>query len=152
MTTGSSTLKQNLPRALQVKNAGNGVPQFLLALQSFLAHLLHECVGSQRCAQDFHSPWAPHLRPKLLHSGWQLLLQSANPRANHTMRTMPPSQVYCRAHDEGVWETAKRLLGHVPAEDEEEARNISTLPMRMGGLGLRSAERCGGRPAHDCRT
>ena len=41
-----------------------------------------------------------------------------------------------------MWETAKRLLGHVPAEDEEEARNISTLPMRMGGLGLRSAERC----------
>ena len=79
-----------------------------------------------------------------LQCSWQLLLQSANPRANHTMRTMPPSQssVYCRAHDEGMWETAKRLLGHVPAEDEEEARNISTLPMRMGGLGLRSAERC----------
>ena len=49
MTAGSSTLEQNLPRALQVGNAGNGVPQFLLALQSFLAHLLHENVGSQRC-------------------------------------------------------------------------------------------------------
>ena len=33
-----------------------------------------------------------------LQCSWQLLLQSANPRANHTMRTMPPSQssVYCR--------------------------------------------------------
>ena len=27
-----------------------------------------------------------------LQCSWQLLLQSANPRANHTMRTMPPSQ------------------------------------------------------------
>ena len=27
--------------------------------------------------------------------------------------------VYCRAHDEGMWETVKRLLGHVPVEDEE---------------------------------
>ena len=36
MTAGSST----------VGNVGNGIPQFLLALQSFLAHLLH----------DFHSP------------------------------------------------------------------------------------------------
>ena len=79
-----------------------------------------------------------------LQCSWQLLLQSANPRANHTMRTMPPSQssVCCRAHDEGVWETAKRQLGHVPAEDEEEAGSISTLPMRMGGLGLGSEERC----------
>ena len=60
------------------------------------------------------------------------------------MRTMPPSQtsVYCRAHDERMWDTAKTLLGHVPVEHEEEARSISTLPMRMGGLGLRSAKRC----------
>ena len=44
VTTKSNTLEQNLPRTLQVGNAGNGVPQFLPALQSFLAHLLHECV------------------------------------------------------------------------------------------------------------
>ena len=37
-----------------------------------------------------------------LQCSWQLLLQSANPRANHTMRTLPPSQspAYCQAHDE----------------------------------------------------
>ena len=38
-----------------------------------------------------------------LQCSWQFLLQSANLRANHTMRTLPPSQslAYCQAHDEG---------------------------------------------------
>ena len=38
---------------------------------------------------------------------------------------------------------AKRwLLGEIPTEGENDARKLSTLPMRLGGLGLRSAERC----------
>ena len=78
-----------------------------------------------------------------LQCAWQLLVQSANPRANHTMRTMPPSQsaVYSRAHDAGIWHTARELLGDIPSDREAEAQQLSTLPMRMGGLGLRSAER-----------
>ena len=37
---------------------------------------------------------------------------SAIPRANHTMRTMPPScsAAYCSPHDVGIWNTAKVLL------------------------------------------
>ena len=60
------------------------------------------------------------------------------------MRTLPPSQslAFCQAHDEGMWETAKALLGEIPTEGEDDARKLSTLPMRMGGLGLRSTERC----------
>ena len=47
-----------------------------------------------------------------LQCAWQILLQSANPRANHTMRTMPPgaSADYCRAHDDGIWATVIVLL------------------------------------------
>ena len=41
-----------------------------------------------------------------------------------------------------MWETAKALLGETPTESEDDARKISTLPMQMGGLGLRSAEQC----------
>ena len=80
-----------------------------------------------------------------LQCAWQILLQSANPRANHTMRTMPPasSETYCHAHDEGIWATAKVLLDGLPAGDEvAEIQELATLPMRMGGLGLRSAVRC----------
>ena len=76
-----------------------------------------------------------------LQCAWQILLQSANPRTNHTIRTKPPSccAAYCSAHDEGIWNTAKVLLDVHP---EGETQQLATLPMRMGGLGLRSAVRC----------
>ena len=81
-----------------------------------------------------------------LQCAWQILVQSANPRANHTIRTLPPglSLEYARGHDKGMWDTAKCLLQQLPGSDEElrEAEMVARLPMRMGGLGLRSAERC----------
>ena len=79
-----------------------------------------------------------------LQCSWQVLLQSANPRANHTMRTMPPgsSADYCHAHDEGIWATAKVLLDGIPAGEEDKSRQLATFPMRMGGLGLRSCVNC----------
>ena len=80
-----------------------------------------------------------------LQCGWQILLQSANPRANHTLRTVPPSlsREYAVAHDDGLWGTAHALLGEIPGSADElsEAKSVPTLPMRMGGLGLRCAER-----------
>ena len=82
------------------------------------------------------------LRSPDLQCAWQILLQSANPRANHSMRTLPTvSAAYCDAHDAGIWAIARALLGGIHQEDEE-ARQRATLPMRMGGLGLRSAARC----------
>ena len=79
-----------------------------------------------------------------LQCAWQLLLQSANPRANHAMRTLPPSvsRAYCEAHDKGIWSTAKLLIGVSGSTDTEEVHQLASLPMRMGGLGLRSATRC----------
>ena len=42
-----------------------------------------------------------------------------------------------------MWKAATDLLGTVPGDDAAlaEARSLATLPMRLGGLGLRSAER-----------
>ena len=79
-----------------------------------------------------------------LQCAWTLLLQSAHPKGNHSMRTMPPTQsaTYCVAHDDGIWETAKALLNGVPSDAEPEAKQLSSLTMRLGGLGLQSAERC----------
>ena len=56
------------------------------------------------------------------------------PCTNHSMRTLPPivSATLCDAHDAGIWATAERCW---------VARQRATLPMRMGGLGSRSA-RC----------
>ena len=70
---------------------------------------------------------------------WQILLQSANPRANHIIRTLPPamSAGYAQGHDEGT--SSPKSQG---ARPQDRAQQLATLPMRMGGLGLRSASRC----------
>ena len=40
-----------------------------------------------------------------LQCAWQILVQNANPRANHTLRTLLPSECagYAEAHDMGMW-------------------------------------------------
>lgn len=77
---------------------------------------------------------------------WLLLALSAVPRANHLLRTVPPSQIsaYAKEHDAALWTALNKLLG---TEQEPEAslnglsHKVATLPARHGGLGLRSAER-----------
>ena len=80
-----------------------------------------------------------------LQCAWQILLQCAGPRCNHLLRTLPPTQSteYADAHDEAMWKAVGTLLGALPSSDTELAnsRRIATLPMRLGGLGLRSARR-----------
>ena len=69
-----------------------------------------------------------------------------HPGQKHTLRTLPPSLSgrHAQDHDDGTWATVKALLQQVPGEVEEQnfAREIATLPLRMGGLGLRSGTRC----------
>ena len=85
-------------------------------------------------------PWVPDFQ-----AGWQILTQCAGPRCHHIIRTLPPSQSadYAQGHDEGMKRTMDNLLGGLPGEvhEQEVARNIASLPMRMGGLGIRSAQR-----------
>ena len=80
-----------------------------------------------------------------LQTAWQLLVQCAGPRCNHLLRTLPPSQAqgYAAAHDEAMWNAAQELLGrpHGTTEELHLARLLATLPLRLGGLGLRSAGR-----------
>ena len=47
----------------------------------------------------------------------------------------------CRHHDEGIWSTAKQLMGIDDATDPE-CQQLASLTMRMGSMGLRSATRC----------
>ena len=80
-----------------------------------------------------------------LQAAWLLLLYCASPRCNYFARTLPPSKgrYYAEGHDDGMWRTLCRLLGR---EEVERAAlptqaALATLPMRLGGLGLRSAAR-----------
>ena len=74
---------------------------------------------------------------------WVLLSQSAVPRANHTLRTLPPtvSVAYAQAHDDALWLAFNRIFGAEEHRHDVRARALATLPGRLGGMGLRSALR-----------
>ena len=73
-------------------------------------------------------------------SAWLLLLHCA--RANHMLRVVRPEWAldFAQVHDQEVWECLCSILA-VPVGDESFARMSTTLPMALGGFGLRSAER-----------
>ncbi len=80
-----------------------------------------------------------------LQCAWLLTSMCASPRSSFYLRSLPPSlsQSFAQRHDNRLWETLQALLNN-PAETPEEqyvARAMAAFPMRMGGLGLRSAQR-----------
>ena len=83
-------------------------------------------------------------------SGWRILnvrgrscFSAQGPDA--ILRTVPPSQSaqYAAGHDMGMRRAMETVLGSVPGTVELRgwAHQLATLPMRLGGLGLRSASR-----------
>ena len=89
--------------------------------------------------------WDAILNVPDLQCAWLLLLFCAGPRCNHLLRTLPPSQsaTYAAAHDEGMATTAWNLLGLGAGTSEAMtvAQDLLGLPLRCGGVGLRSASR-----------
>jgi hypothetical protein len=79
-----------------------------------------------------------------LQAAWLILLFCGATRANYVLRTVAPtsSAGFAAQHDEAIWRPFKRMLGEAPnGEAEDIARAIAQLPLRKGGLGLRSAAR-----------
>ena len=72
-----------------------------------------------------------------LQAAWLLLSYCAAPRAQHILRTLPPSasRPYAEAHDAAVAATLSTLLGE-PAGLPAHALALAFLPSRLGGLGL----------------
>ena len=62
-----------------------------------------------------------------------------------TARTLPPSHAvaFAQGHDEGMQRAMASLLEGMPGDAHQQAvaQDIASLPMRMGGLGIRSASR-----------
>ena len=69
-----------------------------MGTRAFTSEKLRERVAEER------QLWNAIPYVKDLQCTWQLLLQSANPRANHTLRTLPPSfsSDYAQEHDNGI--------------------------------------------------
>ena len=77
-----------------------------------------------------------------LQAAWLLLSYCAASRANYYLRALTPtdSLIFANLHDESLWSCLCTLLGIDPA-NASAAAEVATLPLRMGGLGLRSAAR-----------
>ena len=84
-------------------------------------------------------PWVPDLQ-----CSWQLLVQCAGPRCHHFLRCVPPelSKTCAEEHDRGMMEVMGTLLEGLPGDlqQQHEAAQLATLPMRMRGLGLRPGQ------------
>ena len=78
-----------------------------------------------------------------LQSAWLWLLYCAAARWNFWIRTVPPEHVseFAQAHDAGLWQCLCAILHVDPHAVSPTARDMATLPLSMGGLGLRSAFR-----------
>ena len=77
-----------------------------------------------------------------LQAAWLLLLFCATPRPNYMLRMLPPTATtaFAAGHDAAVENCLARLLStdSPPQFDNLQCRRIH-LPLRRGGLGLRSA-------------
>ena len=105
----------------------------------FIEAVTEERLTEERRLRDALA-WVPDLQ-----SAWQILLQCAGPRCHHFLRTVPPDQSarYAVGHDLGMRRAMESVLGSFPGTErqKESAHELATLPMRLGGLGLRSARR-----------
>ena len=114
-----------------------------------------EFIGSHTDATLRDQQHPLELLPKLpdLQCAWVLLNLCASPRSNHALSTAPPHQStsYAEGHDASMWQCLLGVLGRDADAAQsaspmlDRARCIAQLPLRLGGLGLRSAVR--GAPA-----
>ena len=76
-------------------------------------------------------------------SAWSLLLHCASARANYILRVVRPDLVraFAAQHEHGIWQCCCEILGVSSVDVSAITRDTATLPLALGGLGLRSATR-----------
>ena len=76
-------------------------------------------------------------------SAWALLLHCASARANNMLRAIGPELTvqFSADHNAGLWSCLCNILRIAPDQCDELAKDVASLPLCMGGLGLRSAAR-----------
>ena len=74
-------------------------------------------------------------------SVWLLLVHCVSARACYYFRALRPSVVeeFARAHDVGLWRCLQNILQLDLHQCSVEVQDAATLPLCLGGLGLRSA-------------
>ena len=117
--------------------------QGITVLGTPLGHAAY-IAGALRRVREKHDellgriPAVPHLQ-----SAWLLLLLCAQPRSNYLLRVLPPADTgeFAESHDRAIARCLGRLLSGTdkPFELSQLQAKRAQLPLRYGGLGLRSA-------------
>ena len=71
---------------------------------------------------------------------WLLLVHCAAARANYVARVVEPGSAehFCRRHDVGLWQCLCAIL-QISPDQGEDVVGAASMPLVLGGLGLRSA-------------
>ena len=82
-------------------------------------------------------------RIPLLHdvqAAWLLLVHCAAARANYVARVVEPgsAEPFCQRHDAGLWQCLCAIL-QISPDQGEDVVGAASMPLVLGGLGLRSA-------------
>ena len=77
-----------------------------------------------------------------LQPSWLLLVHCAAARANYISRVVEPeaAEEFCRRHDAGLWRCFCACL-QIDPDQPQDVMDTATMPLVLGGLGLRSASR-----------
>ena len=149
---GHAGIASNLGKARVYKRAGGAAPPGVAALgpevwrgdrpppeRGFLAlgtpagdpAFVHAATTARLDAE--HGLLAELLQLPDLQSAWLLLTYCAAPRAQHLLRTLPPSMstTYARAHDDAIWHTLQGMLGEDTSTASAAARDLAFLPARL---------------------
>ena len=103
----------------------------------FVRNQLHHVREHQQMLLD-RIPLIPDVQ-----SSWCLLLHCAAARANYCIRVVPPelSDEFATSHDNALWMCLSRVLDIPPDACDRSARDVASLLLAFGGMGLRSAVR-----------
>ena len=75
-------------------------------------------------------------------ASWLLLVQCAAARANYMTRVVEPGAThdFCDRNDVVLWQCLSQIM-QIPTTQPDDVRETASMPMVLGGLGLRSARR-----------
>ena len=75
-------------------------------------------------------------------SAWSLSVHCAGARANYLLRVVRPKLVrtFAEGHNRILWNCLNHILS-IDSQVDETVQDLGSLPLSMGGLGLRSATR-----------
>ena len=132
------------PRAVVWKGSEVAVEsQGIKVLGTPLGHPAFVATHLGRIEEEHKVLWERIPAVQDVQSAWLILLHCAAARANYLLRVVRPALVrrFAENHDAGLWRCLCQIL-HIPEDQcEATARIASTMPLVLGGMGLRSAVR-----------